>query len=219
MMDGLLNDALLKKLLRVVPEKEFLFRQGDRGTTMFLIIEGRVQLTQKTLNLTRFVENLGSGDILGEKVIVADDPHRRRTMNAVALTELAVLEFDHQQLQLVQSKVPNFTLRILKVVTERLDKANDLIGVLQLKNDTEKLVQYLLFYLKYNGKRSAKGMEMTLPMVTIVSNLNATEEHVNEVLNQLAKQKAILRDGDNIIIPDETALVSYIPSLKDRIAA
>lgn len=219
MIQDLLQDPQLKKLVRMISPHEMIFRQGERISTMFLILEGEVQLTQKTLNNTRIVEVLTAGDILGEKVLVTDDTTRKRTMNAVALTEVAVLEFDYHQLQLVQTKLPNFTASVLRVVSQRLDKANDLIGVLQLKDDCEKFIHFLLFFAKYHGKKNVRGVQVLLPLELIVSNLNCEESFAKSILEQLLKQKLIFGENEVYTIPDENALVVFVPSLKERLAA
>lgn len=214
----LLNDAVLKKLVRIVPEGEYLFKQGERGNTMFIIIEGTVELTQRTLNLVRIVDRCGPGDILGEKAVLVEAPYKRG-LTAKALSEVALLEFDSRNLKTVQGKLPNFTLQMLRLVTKRLDKANELIGILQLRDDAERLVQFLLHYCEHNGVKSSHGEEFTVTAKEIHSNINIPIDYIQHTLELLVTHKLLLKKGNAYLLSDETALISFIPSLKERLAA
>lgn len=217
----LLNDAALKKLLRIVPEKEYLFTQGERGNTIFIVLEGEVVLTHKTLNLVRIVETLGPGQILGEKAALSDHPYRR-TMTAQAKTEVAVLEFDFKEIKLVQAKVPNFTHQILRFAIQRLDKANDLIGVLQLKDDSERFAQYLLFLCKHHGTKTPQGDQFCAIPSEIYSNLNVSESYIDAALKLLARQKILTpvpASTHEYVLSDPSALLAALSTIKQKIAA
>ena len=217
----LLNDAALKKLLRVYPENAFLFKQGDKGNTMFIIIEGTIELFQKTLAAVRTVDIIGPGDILGEKAILSNEPYKRG-LSAQAKTEVALLEFDHRNLQVIQSKLPNFVMQMLRMVTQRLDKANELISVLQLPDPCERLAQFFLYYAKYGGLKVSQGIQFQLNVPQIVGNLVLPEEYVIKVIEMLVKNNVLLHKDkakDIWILTDEGALMASIALVKERVAA
>lgn len=214
----LLNDAALKKLLRIYPENSFLFKQGDKGNTMFILIEGTVSITQKTLTTVRMVDNLGPGDILGEKAILSEAPYRRG-LTAQATSEVASLEFDQKSLQMVQSKLPNFILQMLRVVTQRLDRANDLISVLQLHNEMERLAQFIIFHARFHGTKGPQGYLFRLTNAQIQSNLNIGEHIIKDFLDLMIRNQAILRKDEDYILADESALIALISTAKERSAA
>jgi len=214
----LLNDAALKKLLRVYPENSFLFKQGDKGNTMFIVIEGTVAITQKTLTTVRIVDNLGPGDILGEKAILSEQPYRRGS-TAQASSEVALLEFDQKSLQMVQSKLPNFVMQMLRVVTVRLDRANDLISVLQLPHDSEKLAQFLIFFARFHGTKTPMGPQFKLTHAQIQSNLNIDLHKIKDFMDLMLRNQALILKDEVYTLIDEGALVALISTSKERSAA
>jgi len=80
---------------------EILFRQGEPGDALYLIVSGRVQLLQTqddeeagvstTTNSESVLKELGRGDMLGEMALLTGEP-RSATVWAVRDTQLACLD-------------------------------------------------------------------------------------------------------------------------------
>lgn len=69
---------------------EALFRQGDPGDSLYLIVSGRVRILVSTSSNERAVGELGAGEIVGEMGLLCDEP-RSATVIAVRDTQLARL--------------------------------------------------------------------------------------------------------------------------------
>ena len=214
----LLEDPALKKRVRAVGAKDYLFQQGDLGNSMFIIVEGRISLFQTTLNTTRLVDTAGKGEMLGEKTVVLNQPYKR-TLSAQAATDVIVLELDPLAIKAVAQRIPDFSVQILRHVIRRLDKCNELVGVLQLRDDTERMLQYLLFWARHTGKKAIQGIECSLKVEDISNIVNVRKELVDEALRVLALSRIIERKGDLILIPDDSAVSGFLPALKMRMAA
>jgi len=214
----LLNDAALKKLLRVYPENACLFKQGDKGNTMFIIIEGHVQLTQKTMSTVRMVDVVGPGEMLGEKAILSDQPYKRG-LTAIAKSEVALLEFDQKNLQVIQTRMPNFIIMLLRMVTQRLDRANEIVNILQLHDSAEKIAQYLMFFARLNGTKVAQGVQFRLTTAQIHSNLNVPDTYIKEFIDVMVKNGVLLIKGEDFVLTDDQKLIGCLTLVKERAAA
>lgn len=73
---------------------EILFRQGDEGSTIYLIISGRLQVVVKKENAREeILTNLGRGEWVGEMALLLNEP-RSTTVTATRDTEIVALEKD-----------------------------------------------------------------------------------------------------------------------------
>jgi len=213
-----LKEGALRKLLRNVPQDEFLFRQGDKSHSLFLVIEGTFSLNYVTLKTQRRVGTVGPGEVLGEKAIVDDAPYKHEH-SAVALTDAIVLELDGQSLKLIPQHIPDFHRKLLKNVTKRLDEANELITILQVRNEVERVVQYLIFFCHYHHKKSPHGLEISLSLDELQDAVNVGRKVAEESLKAMVEQKILIQKEQGFLIGDENALLAYLPSLKEKLAA
>ncbi len=92
---GGLNDTQLYKILKTLQkvtykDKEFIFKQGEAPTYIYIILKGKIRLIQDinytSYQLFEFVE----GNCIGEESIIGIHPH---TLSAIAVgdVELAVI--------------------------------------------------------------------------------------------------------------------------------
>lgn len=214
----LLNDAALKKRLRLVPATEYLFKQGERGNTLFILMKGEVVLTQKLGTFTRVVCTVGPGEILGEKATLSDQAYRR-SLSAQAKTEVTLLELDFKEFSHIQARVPHFVSQILRLVVTRLDRTNELVAVLQHRDDGERLVHFLLYYCRHFGEKTQQGIQFEITASEIRSNINVAEMYINQSLAQFLKEKVLIKKDNSYVLADESALISFLPELKQRMAA
>ncbi len=93
---------------------EFLFKQGEKGDFVYIIISGTVEITKETHGTTAHVAQMSSGDILGEMAILTDEP---RCASASATTPTRVIKINDRALHLA---LVNNDLPILKPLTRQL---------------------------------------------------------------------------------------------------
>src|SRR5437867_2117561 len=92
----------LAKIASILKEREIaagedIIREGEMGTSMFIIVEGRVRVHLQG----RQVAVLGSGSSFGELAALDPEP---RSASVTALTESLLLELDGQELYTLMSK-------------------------------------------------------------------------------------------------------------------
>ncbi len=85
-----------------------LFREGDDGEALLVILEGEVQVTRKGVELAR----VGKNSVLGEMSLVGDGEVRSAT--AVALTDVKTLTIPSKR---VQKMLKGDSVAALKVVS------------------------------------------------------------------------------------------------------
>jgi len=90
-----------------------IFNQGEPGDTMYVVIEGEVDL----LVNGRLVEKLVAGGVLGEMALLDIAP---RSASAVARTACKLVPVNQQRFSLLVQHKPDFALEIMRVMAGRL---------------------------------------------------------------------------------------------------
>lgn len=100
------------KLIRIEHGKE-LFREGDPGDVMYVLITGEASVRLGGLVL----EDVGPGAILGEMAVVDQSP---RSTTVVALTDCTFTVIDQRRFHFLVDESPRFAIEVMKVMAQRL---------------------------------------------------------------------------------------------------
>jgi CRP-like cAMP-binding protein len=101
-----------------VPAGQAIFHEGERGTVMYLLMDGMADLTVGG----RLVELAIAGSLLGEMALI-DDAERSAT--ATARTDCRLISIDSRRFDLLIRESPTFGRQVMKVMAERLRRMNE----------------------------------------------------------------------------------------------
>lgn len=211
------NDELLKKFVRHLVPGEVLFRQNDLGNTMFIIIQGTIELIENRVDHEFIVGYFSNGEVLGEKAMLSEKPYPR-TYGARAKTETTLLEFETREVKIVEGIIPNFTTRILQIAAQRLDRANRLIKVLRPTDAFQRFVAAIHFFSE-DGEKSADGTEVALTIAAIEEVAAIDLELIEQCVAELFRLKIARKTKTGFTIADPQAVDQAIAEFKERVAA
>jgi CRP/FNR family transcriptional regulator, cyclic AMP receptor protein len=95
---------------------DFLFREGDNGDKMYVLLEGQVEILLGDLVL----ETAGPGSLIGE-ILIDDSP---RTATVVAKTSCRLAEIDRRRFHFLVQQTPHFATHVMKTLADRLRHMN-----------------------------------------------------------------------------------------------
>ena len=97
---------------------DFLFREGEKGDKMYVLLEGEVDIF-----LGDFVlETAAPGALLGEMALVSSAP---RSATVIAGTECKLVAVDVRQFDLLVRESPEFARQVMTVMAERVRRTNE----------------------------------------------------------------------------------------------
>lgn len=109
-----------------------IFAEGEQGDTMYVIIEGQVQITRKGPKSPVVLATLQQpGSFFGEMAIVAET---ERTATAVALTDVTLLAVHASELELLLKQRPDLGAKMIRTLTQRLKHTTN-----QVMDEREKI--------------------------------------------------------------------------------
>jgi CRP-like cAMP-binding protein len=116
-----LESALPRSALLRFAREKLIFREGQAGTFLYLVKEGRVAIAVGS----NVVEVVGPGGTFGEMAVIDQSP---RTARAGALEDTEVVAIDRASLVEVVRKHPAVAMALLKGVAERIRHTSAQLG-------------------------------------------------------------------------------------------
>ncbi len=122
--------VLLGNMLNT-PQGEMVLQHGDAGRSMYLLLEGRVQVeaVEKATQKRTVVAQLGPGDVFGEIALVNPGP---RTADIQATEDVQYLEIDWDSIERIRRIYPRIAANLYRNVAQILGQ--------RLKDTTHKLM-------------------------------------------------------------------------------
>jgi len=103
-------------------EGEIIFKEGEKGETMYVIQSGKVTIYKSTPAGDVHISELGGGEIFGEMALFDRLP---RSASAKAHNEAQILSIDKKKLFSTISKDPTLVFKILEAMSSRIRRVND----------------------------------------------------------------------------------------------
>ena len=98
-----------------------IFREGEEANELFVIKSGQVRIQVGNRTITE----LGQDSIFGEMALIDSEP---RSATAVAVTEVELVPVSEKQFLFLVSQTPNFALKVMRVLAQRLRATNKTFG-------------------------------------------------------------------------------------------
>jgi len=103
---------------------ETIFRQGERGTLMFLLQGGEVEVLQELGGSATQIAVLQRSDFFGEMSLLEGEP-RSHTLRA--LTDSKLVQIDRRTFSHMLSRNPDIAVRMVRKLSARLASTEDMV--------------------------------------------------------------------------------------------
>jgi len=203
-LDGLAKRARVASFVK----GEALYRRGDAGDSLMVILTGRVKISNITDDAREVVLNfLGPGDLNGE-IAVLDGKGRSADATALEATEVAILY--RRDVMAVLERHPQALLGIVAVLAGKLRMASAMVehGLLQMAG---KAARGLLRLAEQHGLDAKDGtlVDLKLSQKDLGSYLGLSRENTSRELGRLREAGLIRVDGAKIVIVDREGLEAW----------
>lgn len=174
-----------ERLKREVKKDDLIFRDGESGQSMFIVLEGQVEISKMLGDQKTVLAKLGAGSTFGEMAIIDNHP---RSATATAITNAMLLEISREMFRKRLEEVPNWMRTFFAIIVERLRSATKKQSIL-LTSGAGRQVVNLATILARQEKPDDQG-KIILPWNKVVSSIafyiGLDEERVNDIVNKVA---------------------------------
>ena len=183
---------------------EMIFRRGDPGSSMIVLVQGRLRVgatSAEGRELT--IGLLGPGSVLGDMAVLDGKP---RSADVVAMAPGLALILERGTVLPFLKDRPELLLRMLHILCERLRRADAALEDLALASLAARLARVLLLLAAEHGAAGPGGtvIRLQLSQSDLAAQVGATREGVNRQLRRWREEGIVgEQDGSMVVIrPD-----------------
>lgn len=202
-----LNDEELEAIYMIAKTKNYkkgetIYRSGDHGDALYVIYKGKIRISRLNINgKEQVLRVVGPGDFLGELSLFSDVEH---TDNADVIEEATVCTIASNDLKEIVTKNASIALKMLDVMSRRLDKAENTIESINLSNVTQRVSSALLELLGDKDR-----IELPMNKGDLASQIGTSQESLSRKLSAFQNEGIITMEGQRtIILNDRDALIN-----------
>jgi CRP-like cAMP-binding protein len=215
------NTALLDRFAADFEPGTVLFREGEEAREMYVIQAGSVAIMRHIGERDRTIAVLPAGEFFGEMAIVNDRP---RYATAVVREKARLLVIDSKTFESMLRGKIEVAVRMIKTLAGRLERANQQIELLLLKDANHRVVQCLRQLAEEHGKGAQGAIFIPVGPKELANRVALPEDYVTDIVHRLAMAHLIVRgkdaglDGEGYVIPEVGNLLEFLEflELKER---
>lgn len=103
---------------------DYVFREGELGTEMYIINEGKVEILNKVGDEEQVLATLEKGDFFGEMSVLEDLP---RAASARAATDVRLLQINGSTFDQLLRSNPEIAVRMMRKLSRRLRETDEML--------------------------------------------------------------------------------------------
>ena len=181
---------------------DVLFREGDRGDTLYVIAEGKIKLGRSSPDgRENLVAVLGPGEMFGELSLFDPKP---RTMTATAVAETQLLGLGNESLTAVLTGRPEVSKALLGALAQRLRRTNEHLADLVFTDVPGRVAKALLDLADRFGRQLDNGILVShdLTQEELAQLVGASRETVNKALADFATRGWLKLEARAVLLLD-----------------
>jgi CRP/FNR family cyclic AMP-dependent transcriptional regulator len=210
-----LSEADLQNLTNLLRRKhlgkgELLFQQGDEGTALYIIVQGRIKisLSRRMDNVTLAI--LGQNEFLGEMALLDDLP---RSADAIALDDSQLYVLNRKDFLSFLTNNGHIVYSILNALSRRLRKTDDQVAELCFLNLSARLAKRLveLAETQEPEENNPNTYDLKISQQELGNILGVSRESINKELKILRGKGVVSTSRNSIRILDFESLQKRMP--------
>lgn len=186
---------------REYPKNSVILFEDDPGDALYIVSTGQVKVVLIGEDGREVILSvLGEGDFFGEMSLIDDEP---RSAHVIAMRDSHLLVLRREDFRSQLEQHPKVALELLRVLVQRLRRADEKIGGLVLLDVNGRVAQLLLDLAEESG-----GPKITRKLThhTIAQMIGSSRETVSRSMRELVERGLIDVSRREITIKDHDAL-------------
>ncbi|MFS8534664.1 MAG: Crp/Fnr family transcriptional regulator [Limnochordales bacterium] len=187
-------------------KNQVLFVEGEPSHSLYFICSGRVKVYRVSADgREQILHLLGDGDPIA---VVPFFDGGAYPANAEVLTDAEIAFIRFEDFERIARANPSILLRMLRLLAQRLRRAQEQIASLALKSVGGRLAQRLLDLADRHGVPVPGGIQVDLQLSRqeLGNLIGASRETTTRLLQQLQREKLIRLEGSRVTILDPEGL-------------
>lgn len=181
-----------KRKVEMFTPGEYIFKEGQKGDVMYILLEGTVELRKKVEGGEKCLKIVDKrNDFFGEMALVDQSP---RSASAVAATETKLVAVDQPTFEKMILTNGKFALKVIKILSARIRNSNVQISELITEVPKERCIRGMVDYAVSHGERIFNGgMKIDIEEMRdwLNHHIGVSVKEVDACLFKLLKRKEV----------------------------
>jgi len=199
--------ALMQLARKIVhPAKHTVFREGEPGDHLLVVLEGRVKVSLISPDGKEAILSiLEEGDLFGEMALLDGEP---RSATVTTMEKCAFLLLWRRDFLPFLERNPQVALKLLAALTKRLRATNDMVGGLSFLNLPARLARILINLGQQYGKLTGEGIAIgiKLSQEELGNLVGVSRESVNRQIRQWVEMEVLDYTHGTIVLKNSDVL-------------
>ena len=181
---------------------EVLFNQGDKASSLYLLKEGSIKLSQFTEEGKEVIlEVMGKGDIIGETSLFQQGEF---PVTAIAMEESRVCSISRKALEQLIIEEPLIAIEIIASLGRKLYDSQQQRTELSTLTVSQRIMRLFLRLAKDYGQETSEGtvVKLHLTQQDIANLVGVSRVMVVQVLKELKAEGRLIRSGKYYSLKD-----------------
>lgn len=189
---------------RAYARREEVYQAGDKGGKLFVVHTGQIKIYRVSQSgREQVLRVVGPGDFMGELSLFSALP---LTDYAQATKAASVCVLEGDKLKQLMVKYPGIALKVMGVLSTRLDQANQQVEAISITSVSQRLAQALL-----NLAEDKPVINLPVSKGDFASQLGMSQETLSRRLAAMQEEGIISLSGQRSIrITDKQALMDLM---------
>ncbi len=176
---------------RRTQKEEILFREGDEGGALYIILSGKVRIERTTrAGETHILALRKAGEVIGEMSLVE---HKPRSASAICEVDCKLLMLQRAEFQRLIMIEPSASLVIMQTLSRRVREATDMLLDFRTKEVPDRLLDLLKREADADG-----SVNVMRSQTALAEEVGCSREAVNRAITELITRGKIARLGKRL---------------------
>ena len=205
--------ASLEHLVRRHASGTVLFQEGDRGTHLYVIRTGKVNIWKRIGETDITLAVLGAGEFFGEMALLEGLP---RSAGATVIEEATLIEVDQPSFETLIRKNSEVALRLLRRLSSRLRQADKQIQSLMSRSGAARALSLLKTLAEPPDAQGRRYLPRDFSPEQLVARVGLSSQEQQKVRDSFERQGLLVREGDRLRLGPEKLVMDYLFYLELR---
>jgi CRP/FNR family transcriptional regulator, nitrogen oxide reductase regulator len=200
---------------RTVEAGRILFFQGDPAETFYIVLKGRVKLSQVTPDGQQVILRYStSGESFGVIAVLSEMEY---PVTAEAAAECQLLTWNRSTMRQLMERYPQIALNSLQILASRVREFQDRMRELATERVERRLARALLRLAHQTGRKTPEGVLIGMPISrqNLAEMTGTTLFTVSRILSQWETQGLVKTGREQVTISFPHGLVVIAEDLPD----
>lgn len=211
-----LERILEEGVLRPVEPGQYLFFQGDEAERLYVLLEGRLRLSQVTPEGQQVIlRYVAPGEAFG---VVAALSGAKYPASAETVENSRIISWDQGTIRQAMTAIPEIALNALGILAKRIKEFQDRVRELSTERVERRIARALIRLARQVGRKTEEGLLIDLPLSRqdLAEMTGTTLYTVSRTLSQWESQGLISSRREQVLIRFPHGLVAIAEDLPNR---